>query len=73
VLEGLGVGVAVEADAVRVEGDSTVGGAAEVRFSWAAGVPQDLRGRLHFKHAVERIELPAPPSPPPTLDLPAPE
>ncbi len=37
---------------------------------WADSVPADVRGRLSFDHALERIELPAPPAPPTPLDAP---
>lgn len=72
VLDGLGVSFPVEASVSKIEGDGGGGGVAEVRFDWSDRVPQDLRGRLSFEHAAERIDLPTPPLPPPTLDQPEP-
>ncbi len=70
VLDGMEVTFPVAAQATRVQGDGDGGGVAEVSFSWAPGVPADLRERLDFDHGVERIRLPAPMPPPPTLDQP---
>ncbi|MCX4244604.1 CdaR family protein [Paraliomyxa miuraensis] len=72
VLDGLVGSIPVQTTVTKVEGEGAGGGVVEVRFGWAEGVPQDLRERLEFEHATERIELPTPPPPPPTLDQPDP-
>jgi hypothetical protein len=71
-LEAHGIAFPVEAVAEIVEGDPQHGGVVEVRFSWAASVPGDVRARLQLDHGVERVRLPPRPPPPPSLDLPEP-
>lgn len=74
VVDGLDVTVPVVANVVEVDpvGDET-GEVVEVRFDWAPRVPEQLRARLTHDLSPQRIDLPAPPAPPPTLDEPAPQ
>jgi hypothetical protein len=68
VLDGLGLQPPVVAHASEGEGEGDGGGVAEVRFSWADRVPQDLRGRLALDRTLERVSLPLPP--PPAVEVP---
>ena len=72
VLDGLGLPQPVQARASKGEGPGDGGGVAEVWFSWAERVPQDLRGRLELDRKRERVALPLPPAPPPpSTEVPA--
>jgi hypothetical protein len=70
VLDGLGLLQPVQAQASKGEGPGDGGGVAEVWFSWAERVPQDLRGRLALDRTRERVALPLPPAPPPVAEVP---
>lgn len=65
VLERLSVTFPVEAKARLAERREDNSGVVEVEFTWASAVPDDVRRRLAYDHAVERISLPPPPPPPP--------
>ena len=71
VLDGLGLEPPVEAHVSKGEGEGEGGGVAEIRFSWAERVPQDLRARLALDRTLERVALPLPPPPPPAVEVPA--
>lgn len=71
-LDAMELPLPVVADAVPAEVPEGSEPIAEVRFSWDERVPADVRGRLSLDREVERVELPVPPPPAPTLDLPAP-
>lgn len=70
VLDGLGLDPPLEARVSKGEGEGEGGGVAEIRFSWAERVPQDLRARLALDRTLERVALPLPPPPPPTVEAP---
>lgn len=65
VLERLSVTFPVQARAALVERREDGTGVVEVDFSWASSVPEDVRRRLGYDHAVERVTVPPPPLPPP--------
>lgn len=72
VLDALELLSPVVAEVSRVGEPDAPDSMAEVRFTWAEGVPQDLRGRLSLSRELDRVKLPVLPPPAPPLDLPAP-
>ena len=65
VLERLSVVFPVEARASVVERQLDGSATVEVVFSWADAVPEEIRRRLSYDHAKQRVALPPPPLPPP--------
>lgn len=72
VLDAMELARPVVATVRREEGSPGEGPVVEVSFGWASEVPPQVRSRLGLDRELERVQLPAPPPPMPTLDLPAP-